>query len=267
MENHLRTRDHHFVAFASHLLDEDRDLHFAARIDLKCASCFRVVDLQRDIAARFANKSLTKMTCRDKFSFPAGKRRIVYQNVHANRWRIDIHELKQRTFFAVSKSFADVNFLETSEANDVAGGRVLYFHLLQSRICKKRGDSSTFPTAIAMNTDDRIADRDATADDTPERNSSKIIAIIQVRHEHLKKWLRGNLRRRDVAHDCFKKRRHVVAVVVQFAHGVTVFGARINDREIELVIGCLQFNKKIENHVDDPMRSCVFSVDLIDDND
>src|SRR5207244_137146 len=81
------------------------------------------------------------------------------------RRRIDIHELKRHTFFAVDKSFADVNFLETSEANDVAGGRVLYFHLLQSRICKKRRDSSTFPATIAMNADDRIADRDATADD------------------------------------------------------------------------------------------------------
>src|SRR5213595_1873305 len=150
------------------------------------------------------------MPRRNKFSVATGKRRIVDQNVHANRRRIDIHELKRRTFFAVSKSFADVNFFETSEA-DVAGGRVFYFHLLQSRICKKRRDSSTFPATIAVNADDRIADRDASADDTPERNSSEIIAVIQIRHEHLKKWLRGNLRRRDMAHDCFKKRRHVVA--------------------------------------------------------
>src|SRR5207248_9880437 len=125
------------------------------------------------------------MPRRNKFSVAAGKRRIVDQNVHANRRRIDIHKLKRHTFFAVSKSFADVNFLETSEADDVAGGRVLYFHLLQSRVGKKRRDSSTFPTAIAMNADDRITDRDATADDTPERNSSEVIAIIQVRRQHL----------------------------------------------------------------------------------
>src|SRR5205809_2117455 len=154
------------------------------------------------------------MPRRNKFSVATGKRRIVNQNVHANRRRIDIHELKRRTFFAVSKSFADVNFLETSEANDVAGGRMFYFHLLQSHVGKKRRHSSTFPATIAMNADDRVADRDATADDTPERNSSEIIAGMQIRHEHLKKWLRGNLRRRDMAHDCFKKRRHVVAAVV-----------------------------------------------------
>src|SRR5207249_10303047 len=125
------------------------------------------------------------MTRGNKFSFAPGKRRIVDQNVHANRRRIDIYELKRRTFFAISKSFANVNFLETSKANDVAAGRVLYFDLLQSRIGKKRGDCSPFPAAVAVDADDRVADRDAAADDTPERNASQIIAVIQVRHQHL----------------------------------------------------------------------------------
>src|SRR5213080_4032586 len=130
------------------------------------------------------------MPRRNKFSVATGKRRIVDQNVHANRRRIDIHELKRRTFFAVSKGFADVNFLETSEPYDVTGGRMLYFDLLQSRIGKKRRDCGPFPTAIAMNADNRIADCNAAAYNAPECNSSQIIAVMQVRHEHLKKWLR-----------------------------------------------------------------------------
>jgi hypothetical protein len=38
VKNHLGTRDYHFVAFPLHLLDQDRDLHFAARIDLRGAN-------------------------------------------------------------------------------------------------------------------------------------------------------------------------------------------------------------------------------------
>jgi len=45
MKNYLGTGYHQFVAFAPHFLDQNRDLHFAARIDLKCAGCFRVADL------------------------------------------------------------------------------------------------------------------------------------------------------------------------------------------------------------------------------
>ena len=43
--------------------------------------------------------------------------------------------------------------------------------------------------AIAVNTDDGIPDCDATADDAPERNSSQVIAVIQIRDEHLKERL------------------------------------------------------------------------------
>src|SRR5713101_2605149 len=130
MKNHLGTRDHHFVSFASHLLDEDRDLHFAARIDLEWASGFRVAHVQRNIAARFANQALAKMSRRHKFSLATGKRRVVDENVHADRRWIDIHELERYAFFAVGQGFADVNFLEAREPNDVAGGGVLYFDLL-----------------------------------------------------------------------------------------------------------------------------------------
>jgi hypothetical protein len=37
MKNNFRSRNHHFVAFAAHLLDQHRDLHFAARVDLERA--------------------------------------------------------------------------------------------------------------------------------------------------------------------------------------------------------------------------------------
>src|SRR5438132_13073439 len=68
-------------------------------------------------------------------------------------------------------------------------------------------------------------------------------------------------------HDRLKEGRHVRAVFVQLARGKTVFRARINDWEIELLVCCFQLNKKIENHIDDSVRPCVFSVDLVYDND
>ena len=189
VKNHLGTRDHDFVAFAPHLLDQDCDLHLAAGIDLKCAGGFGIVDLERNVAARFANKPLANMPRGDKFSFAPGKRRIVHQDAHANRGRIDIHELKRRPLFAVGQCFADVNFFETGQPDDVAGGGVFYFHLLQSLVGKKRCHCSPFAAAIAMNADDRVADRHATADDSAERDSAEVIAVIEIRDEHLKKWL------------------------------------------------------------------------------
>src|SRR5439155_18048968 len=138
------------------------------------------------------------MPRRNKFSFAPGKRRIVDQNMHANRRRIDIYKLKRRPFFAIREGFADINFLETGQSNDVAGAGVFYFHLLQSGIGKKRRDCRPLMAAIAVNADDGVSDCNATADDAPERNSSQVIAVIQIRYEHLKEWLIRNFWRRHM---------------------------------------------------------------------
>ena len=54
---------------------------------------------------------------------------------------------------------------------------------------------------------------------------------------------------------------------VQLANGKSVLRACVDDWEIELLVGCFELNKEIENHVDDLMRPCVFSIDLVNDND
>ena len=68
-------------------------------------------------------------------------------------------------------------------------------------------------------------------------------------------------------HDCLKQGRHIFVFFVQLTHGNTVLRASVNDWKIELLVGGLQFNEKIENHVDDLMRPCVFSVDLVNYDD
>src|SRR6266511_3418882 len=111
-----------------------------------------------------------------------------------------------------------------------------------------------------------VPDYDATTDDAPERNSSQVIAVIQIRDEHLKERLARNFWRRDMLHNRLEKRRHVFVVFVQFAYGKTVLRAGVNDWEIELLVGRFQFDEEIENLVQDFVRARVFSVDLIDDN-
>ena len=125
LENDFGTRDHDFVAFAPHLLDQDRDLHFATGIDFKSAGDFGVVDLERDVAACFADQPLAHMAGGDKLSFASGEGRIVHQNPHPDRRRIDIDELKRRALFAIGQRLADVDFFEAGQTDDVAGAGVL----------------------------------------------------------------------------------------------------------------------------------------------
>ena len=61
-----------------------------------------------------------------------------------------------------------INILETGQADDVAGTGVLGLDLLQPLVGEKRGDVRPLAPSVAMNADDRIADRDAPADDPPK---------------------------------------------------------------------------------------------------
>src|SRR5215469_11950407 len=118
-----------------------------------------------------------------------------------------------------------------------------------------------------MNADDRITYGNTPAHNSSKRNPSKVIAIVEIRDEHLKKRLAGNFWRRHILHDRLKKRRHIRVVFVQVAKGKSVFRACVNDWKIELLVGCFELDEEIENHIDDFMRSCIFSVDLVNDND
>jgi hypothetical protein len=54
------------------------------------------------------------MSCSHELSFASREWRIVDQDMHANRWRIDIYELKRRAILAIGQRFADVNVLKAS---------------------------------------------------------------------------------------------------------------------------------------------------------
>ena len=153
MKNDFRTRNHDLVAFPPHLLNQDRDLHFTARVNFKCAGRVRVVYLQRNVPSSLTHESLLNVSRRDEFSFPTGKWRIVHQNSHPDGGRIDVDKLERDPLLAVRQRFPDVNVVETGEPDNLAGARVLRFDLLEAGIRKKRCNSRALVPAVAMNTD------------------------------------------------------------------------------------------------------------------
>ncbi len=83
----------------------------------------------------------------DKLSFAPGKRRIVHQDSHPDRRRIDVDKLQRRALFAVGQSFADVNFLEPSQPDDIPGAGMLHFDAAHAREGENPGHASALATA------------------------------------------------------------------------------------------------------------------------
>src|SRR5437867_3462941 len=91
---------------------------------------FAIGNRLQNIATGLASQAFANMSRGYVFSLPSSKGRVIDKNVHTNRGRIDVHELKRRAFFEFRECFADVNLIETGETNNLASRRVLYFHLL-----------------------------------------------------------------------------------------------------------------------------------------
>ena len=92
LEDDLGPRDEDLEAFAAHLLDENGDLHFAARLDFEMAGGVGVGDLEGDVGARLADEPLADLARGEQLAFAAGERAVVDANLHRDRRRIDLDE-------------------------------------------------------------------------------------------------------------------------------------------------------------------------------
>src|SRR3982751_6587714 len=100
---------------------------------------------------------------------------------------------------------------------------MLNFHLLQTFIGEQRGYIRTLTRSVPVNTNDGITDRNSATDDSAQRDPAEIIAVVEIGYQHSEKRLRRHGRRWDMPHDRFEQRPHVFVVVMQLAHGKTVF--------------------------------------------
>ncbi len=182
------------IAFATHLFDDDGDLHFAAGFDLEMRRRFRCrrLDAKRSRASR--GSSARAHGARSQIFLRARRagRSLTQIRIAIVGGSISTNDSGSRSS-RVGDRFADENVLEAGQPNDVAGARVLDFDLLNPSWVKSAVTVRPLAAAVACDADHRIADRHATADDAPERDPPEVIAVIEIRHEHLEKWLVGNV--------------------------------------------------------------------------
>ena len=79
--------------------------------------------------------------------------------------------------------------------------------------------------------------------------------------------------RRNLLDDRLVKRGHagvaglVIEMALPFLDGEAELGRGVDGGEIELRVGGVKFEEKLENHVEHLVRAGVFAVDLVDDDD
>src|SRR5690606_6542848 len=89
LHDHARTRYGQFKAFAAHRLDQNRELQLTTTRHVERVLVRRFLDLQRDAAFGFLQKTIADHAAGNLVTFSTCQRRVVDDERHRDSWRID----------------------------------------------------------------------------------------------------------------------------------------------------------------------------------
>src|SRR6516162_4860434 len=109
------------------------------------------------------------MASREELTFTPGQWGVVYEKIHLDGWRIDLHK------FDLEERLADQNLLKTGQTYDVTCPGMPDLDPVQSSMSEQRGNSPPLAPAVLMNADDGIPNLDPSADDPAKREPAQVI--------------------------------------------------------------------------------------------
>ena len=118
-----------------------------------------------------------------------------------------------------------------------------------------------------------VADRDLLADlhraalDTANADAADVVVIVDRGDQHLGRALGIDLRRGDVLEDLLEQRGQVGTLGVRGHGRCTRAAGAVNDRTVQLFVGCVEIEQQLKHLVADLVQACVRTVDLVDGND
>src|SRR5215831_1138699 len=173
--DYLGARDEHFVTFASHLLNQDGDLHFAAATHVENVRGVGLRNAQSDVRPNLFHQAFPDMPRGNELPINAGQRTVVDRELHLDRGRIDRHKRERFAIHAVSDGFTDEDLLEPCDADDIPGMRLGNFDAFHPLEVVDRRDFR-FPFAsVPMNAHGWVPNLDLATDDFAESDSAQVI--------------------------------------------------------------------------------------------
>ena len=100
-----------------------------------------------------------------------------------------------------------------------------------------------------------------------DTDTAYIFIVVNGADQYLSVCFRITFRCRDIFQNGFKQRSHVFRSIFQIKNCVACFGGCIEERTVKLLIGSLQIHQKFQNFVNDLIRTCFRTVDLVDTDD
>jgi hypothetical protein len=131
-DHDLRARHRELVAFAAHVLEQDREMQLAAARHEEHVGVRGFLDAQRHVAHRLAQQPLAQLAAGDELSLASGERRSVHLERHVERRLVDLQQRQRFRMLRVGERHADADLLDAVDEHDVARLRLFREHTLQA---------------------------------------------------------------------------------------------------------------------------------------
>ena len=157
----------------------------------------------------------------------------------------------------------------TGDCNDRSDGCLLYLYLLETvkliKLCY--ADSLGLGIIVMVDDDNILVHMDGAVIDLTDSDTSDIFIVINCADQYLCAGIRIALRSRNIIEDRIKQRHHVLARLVCTVGSDTFLCGCINKWAVELLLVGIQINEKLQDFINNLLRTRLRTVDLVDADD
>ena len=266
MIENLRFADCKLVSLTAHVLNKNGEVKLTTAGNLEALGCIGVFYTKADVCVQLTVETVTKVTGSDVFTFLSCKRTVVYKEVHGDCWLGNLLERNGLRVVSCTEGISNVDIRDTGDCNNSSDGSAFNFNFVQPVKFVEFADlyALVFVRVMMVQKHQLLVHGNGSALNLTDTDTAYILIVVDGADKNLCISVRISLRSRNRIKDSLKKRSHILRLIIEVTNCVAGLCGGIQERAVQLFVRCVQIHEKLQNLVDNLLRTCFRTVDLID---
>ena len=263
LDEHARTAHLELEALAAHRLHQHRQVQHAASGHLDARLVLQFLDAHGYVAFLLAHEAFFELTRTDDLALAAHKRARGRLEHDGHRGLLHLDGVEAHRVLAARHHVADVGVLHAHHGHDVARVNLLLLLFAQRLERERLLDVRVVARAVVFDDEHRLAFVDGAAEQPTHADAPHEARMVHRADLQRHRAGRFAVGRGNLFEDGVEQGQHVHVVVRRIEARVAVHGARVDDGEVQLLVGSFQLHHEVEHLVHHLFGARAGTVDLV----